>query len=124
MNWKIKATIQNLVDRLPDRVANPVYDFIQSRFGALKRYGHTTLFRHLQKSLKIIDLLDKVNHTVAGKTFLEVGTGWTLNVPIGLWLCGARKITTVDLNPHLNEDLVMKCIDWRRGHKEEIKQLF
>ena len=121
MNWKFKATIQNFVDCLPANLAYSFYYFIQCRFGGLRK---EITFKDLQKSLKIIDFLDKMNHTVAGKTFLEVGTGRTLNVPIGLWLCGARKIITVDLNPYLKDDLVMKSIDWMRHHKDEIKQLF
>src|SRR3712207_9454831 len=44
-----------------------------------------------------------------GRTFsprvLELGTGWYPIVPIGLWLCGASRVTTLDKNPLLEPEV-------------------
>jgi len=55
---------------------------------------------------------------------LEIGTGRTINVPIGLWLCGASKIITVDINPYLKEELVLKSIEWMKNNETIVRKLF
>jgi hypothetical protein len=59
-----------------------------------------------------------------GKTFLEVGTGHQLNIPIALWLCGAGRTITIDLNPYLRSELIREDISYFRKNSEEIRRLF
>ncbi len=40
-----------------------------------------------------------------GKKVLEVGSGRTLLVPVGFWLCGAHEVISVDLHPYLSEEM-------------------
>jgi predicted RNA methylase len=46
---------------------------------------------------------------VTGRTVLEVGTGHMVDLPIGMWLCGAERVITVDLNPYLSRELVSEA---------------
>ncbi len=45
-----------------------------------------------------------------GPHALELGTGWYPIVPIGLWLCGARRVTTIDKNPLLEPERVRRTV--------------
>ena len=121
MHWKLKAIIQNLVDMLPYNLAYPVYHQIQRTFGALKTIDP---IKDFEKSIFILKAITLQNRSISDKNFLEIGTGRTINVPIGLWLCGASKIITVDLNPYLKEELVLESIEYIRQYYDNVKFLF
>lgn len=53
-----------------------------------------------------------------------MGTGRTLNIPIGLWLAGASEFVTVDLNRYLREDLVESDLKFVRDNRDTVAQLF
>jgi hypothetical protein len=98
------------------------YYFIQRHFGTLRTVNPE---RALKGGLAIIDLIGKHEGGLTGaETFLEVGTGRCLTLPIALWLCGAHRIITVDLNPYLKSELVFEEIDYIRKHKSTVRQLF
>lgn len=121
MNWKVKAIIQNLVDKLPSALSYPIYYYLQRSFGGLKTINPINA---LESTIKIVDIVRKNNQTIKDKIFLEIGTGRTIDVPIGLWLCGAKKIITIDLNEYLREELVIESITWIKEHQQELKKLF
>lgn len=73
----------------------------------------------------MVDLIRKHKQQLTGsETFLEVGTGWCLSLPMALWLCGAFRTITVDLNPYLKSELVLEEIEYIRNHQEMVTQLF
>ena len=121
MNWKLKAIIQNAVDCLPNFLAYQVYYKIQRKFGNLRKICP---FNNLNKSAQISKLIIAQDREVTGGTFLEVGTGRTLDVPLGLWLCGASKIITVDKNPYIKEELIRESLVWIKNHRDKIRNLF
>lgn len=43
-------------------------------------------------------------------TVLELGTGWLPIIPVGLWICGARKIWTLDIEPLLQTGRVLNVL--------------
>ena len=98
MNFKLKARIQNAVDVLPERLSYPCYYWLQRHFGGLRKPNPT---RHLLKSAHIIRNIRRSEVSLNDATCLEIGTGRTVDVPIGLWLCGPGRIITIDLNPYL-----------------------
>jgi SAM-dependent methyltransferase len=55
-----------------------------------------------------------------GANFLEVGTGWRLNLPIACWLCGARRIWTIDLNHYLQFDLIKEDLQFLHHNREHL----
>ena len=114
MNWKLKAMMQNAIDWLPTSLSYPVYYKIQRIFGNLRKISP---YDNLIKSVIISKHIIKQDREVIGSTFLEVGTGRTLDVPIGLWLCGASKIITVDKNPYLKEELTRESLGWIKDHQ-------
>jgi SAM-dependent methyltransferase len=63
-------------------------------------------------------------YDVKGGRFLEVGTGHNVNVPMGLWLCGASEIVTVDLNQYLSEALVAETLEFVRAKPDEVATAF
>ena len=121
MNWKLKAIMQTLIDMLPFDLSYHVYYRIQRSCGALKTVNP---LRDFEKSIYMLNAIKQQNHKISGKDFLEIGTGRTINVPIGLWLCGASRIITVDVNPYLKEELVLESIDYIRQCRAAIKRLF
>ena len=121
MNWKLKAAVQNLMGRLPAELANPLYYRLQRSCGGLR---HPTPLSRLQAGLEIVRRLRQFGRSVESSVILEVGTGHQLNLPLSLWLCGARQITTVDLNRYLQEQLVMDDIAYLRRHEAEVRELF
>jgi SAM-dependent methyltransferase len=121
MNWKLKAKLQNLIAVLPEGPSYALYYFIQRRFG---RLAHPDPLEHLSYGTGIAQLLKEQGLVVMDKTFLEVGTGRRVGVPLALWLSGASRIITVDLNPYLKSELVFEMIAYMRNHKQEMESLF
>lgn len=121
MNWKFKAAIQNLMGRLPPDLANPMYYRLQRSCGGLRT---PTPLSRLRAGLEMVHRLHQSGHSVESAVFLEVGTGHQLNLPLSLWLCGACRITTVDLNRYLHERLVLDDIAYLRSHEMEVRDLF
>lgn len=121
MNWRLKAAVQNLMGRLPAELANPLYYRLQRGCGGLH---HPNPLSRLRAGLQMVCRLHQFGHSIESAVVLEVGTGHQLNLPLSLWLCGARQITTVDLNRYLQEQLVMNDIAYMRHHEAEVMELF
>jgi len=122
MNWRWKARVQNAVAALPV-FSNPVYFAIQRTVGGL-RPGRTNPLDWYKAAIDMVDWAASVGRTVEGQHFLEVGTGRMINVPTGLWLCGAERITTVDLNPYLSPALVAESHRFIQRHENDVLAVF
>ena len=122
MNWRNKARIAAAVAKLPPKLSFAVYYFIQRRYGTLKQFHP---IRYFQAGLKMVSLLQEQRGPLNGsETFLEVGTGRSLALPLALWLCGAKRIITVDVHPYLKEQLVLEQLQYLREHREQVAGLF
>lgn len=121
MNWKLKAFIQNAIARLPSALSYRVYYSVQRHFGGLRRSNPSL---RLQATAEILARIQQQGRSAESGTFVEIGTGRRMNVPIALWLCGASEILTVDLNPYLKPELVAEDIAYIRNHRREIQALF
>ena len=121
MQWRYKAAVQNLVGVLPPAIGNPVYYFILSRYGGLR---DSSPMSRLQAGAEIARRIYDSGRTLESKTVLEVGTGYQLNLPLSLWLCGASQITTVDLNRYLKPKLVMADVEYVRDHQQDLCDLY
>jgi SAM-dependent methyltransferase len=121
MEWQRKAKIQNVVSALP--MADAVYYAMQRTIGSLKP-GRSNPLEWFQAALKAVEWIKSANQDVVGKRFLEVGTGRRVGVPVALWLCGAGRITTVDLHKYLSSTLVLEMNDYMRAHQKEIFVVF
>jgi len=94
MHWRYKAFIQNQIARLPPRSSRACYYALQKASGSFSA-PKVNLF--IQAALAFRGHIERQGGIVRGATFLEVGTGRRLTLPVILWLMGAERITTVDL---------------------------
>ncbi len=116
MNWRWKARIQNTVAALPR--SNDLYFWLQRSVGSLRPGRHSPL-EWFTAAAQMATWIEEAGRTVNGNTFLEVGTGRTIDLPLGLWLCGAEQVITVDLNPYLSDVLVQESLGFIRTHERE-----
>jgi len=107
MHWRIKGLIQKVLGPLPGGEA--LHYRLQRRFGGLQNF-------HRELSVKVEDWQIMVRHlrdanvSIPSSHFFEIGTGWYPTFPFALYLAGARRITTYDLNRHLQDDLVRAAV--------------
>jgi SAM-dependent methyltransferase len=121
MRWKFKALIQRTVARLPSASSYPAYYWLQRTFGRLRTLDPSYGFFVGVEAWK---RLRKLGREPAGKTFLEVGTGRAPIVPLSFYLMGARRTTTIDVNPYLRPELVAAALRQLVGHTDKTRSLF
>ena len=121
MKWTTKARIQNLIELLPGKLSYETYYLMQKKFGKLYR---SDPFVKFNKVKKIADYIFAQNKHINSKVFFELGTGYRLNAPLALWLLGANKIITVDLNPYLKWELIQNDILQLQARSQDIEELF
>jgi SAM-dependent methyltransferase len=120
MHWRHKARIQRLLAALPRPLGDAIYYQLQCRFGDLRSCSPWT---RLEYGAETARLYEKSAGPLAGRRFLEIGTGRRLNVPIVLWLLGAEEIICTDLHPYLKPELVRGDIDWIATHQDRVREL-
>ena len=119
MHWRIKGLIQKALGVLPG--GETLHYHLQRRFGGLQDF-------HRELSVKVEDWQIMVRHlrdarvVIADSHFFEIGTGWYPTFPFALYLAGARRITTYDLNRHLQDDLVRAAVKELGGFLEIIAE--
>jgi SAM-dependent methyltransferase len=117
MHWKVKGLIQKALGVVPGGEA--LHYHLQRRFGGLQDF-------HRELSVKVEDWQIMVGHlrnagvVFADSHFFEIGTGWYPTFPFALYLAGARRVTTYDLNRHLQPDLVQAAVKELGGFLETI----
>ncbi len=105
MRWKINSKIKNLVAMLPDFIGDNIYYFIQRIFGGLKKTQNIYL-QNIATSKKIWTLIIASEKEPDNKVFFELGTGRVPEVPFYLWLMGADKIYTSDIQQLVKNNLI------------------
>jgi hypothetical protein len=121
-DWRIKAALQKIISLLP-----------------AGHHIHFAFQKYVSRNLRLTDftLQDRLDHvsrhlhayrTRSGgelpEKVLEIGTGWYPLVPLGLYLCGAKSVTTVDLRPHFRPDLwytmIRRLAEWDAEGRLEV----
>ncbi len=120
MKWKYKAILQNAIASLP--MSDGIYYAVQRTFGDLRRSRFDPM-EWISGASEMIGWLKAAGRRIAGKQFLEVGTGRALGMPLALWLCGAGATVTVDLNRYLSEALVTDCIRYLRRNAVSVREV-
>jgi hypothetical protein len=108
MDWRIKGAIQKVLGVLPG--GERAHYWLQKSAGGLRRFG-PELDAKLEDFRLMIGHLASVGVQVAGTRFMEVGTGWYPTFPLSLYVMGARRVETFDLNRHLKPELVEKMLN-------------
>jgi SAM-dependent methyltransferase len=113
MDWRLKGTIQKVLGMVPG--GERVHHLLQRRGGGLTDFGR-------ECDIKVDDWRLMMGHLraskidLAGATLLEMGTGWYPTFPFCLYLGGAARVHTVDLNRHLRSELVTQLADRLATH--------
>jgi SAM-dependent methyltransferase len=104
-------------------LSNQIYYAMQRTVGSLKP-GRTNPLEWFDAALTKVKWIREAGREVEGRTFLEVGTGHNVNVPLALWLCGAGRVVTVDLNRYLSLPMVTETIEFVRENEKEVTKAF
>jgi hypothetical protein len=121
VNWKIKAAVQRACARVPVG-KQTLYRQLQRHCGKLiKGYDHGFL---LKEAVRMTELLRGYGYEIEGASVMEVGTGWRLDLPIGLYLCGAQRIVTCDLNRYLMKSLALDTVCYVCENIQKIRSIF
>ena len=123
VNWKIKSALQNMIAHLPEKLSYEIYYKMQRRFGSLRRGNYTPKSR-LTASVNIWEHILNSGKSGVDKTFFEIGTGRVPITPMALFLMGAKKIITVDLNPYVKGELCQEALAYVCNHKNDIYDVF
>lgn len=119
MKWTTKARIQWVVSILPNKLSYATYYWLQTKFGKVESSDPIIKFKKAVSIAQHIKIQGKI---IENKTFFELGTGFRLNVPIAFWLMGAKETLTIDLNPYLKWDLILKDLVYIKNNSDLIKE--
>jgi hypothetical protein len=120
VRWKLKAGIQRICASLP--ASETIYYAIQRRFGSLRRPPDP--WPNLQGLREILMQLREIGFALPGRRVMEVGTGQRLDMPLGLYLCGAASVDTFDLHRYLREELVLASVAAITADRKRAVDLF
>lgn len=95
MRWLVKATLQGVMSRVP--CGRVIYRVLQDFTGTRRLDIHD----HYGMKARFLKRIQAQNLPIEGRSFLEIGTGWYPVLPLLLYLLGAKRVLTIDLNPWL-----------------------
>lgn len=113
MDWRLKGAIQKVLGYVPG--GDRLHYLLQRRGGGLTNFDR-------ECDLKIDDWRLMMGHLraskvpVAGSTLLEMGSGWYPTFPLGLYLAGAAKVYTLDLNAYLKPEMAIALAEHLATH--------
>lgn len=105
MDWRVKYMIQKSLSLLPGQSGMHMNHVLSRRFGGLR----DPKFFGFANTLAMCDLLRRNGFDTAGKTFVELGTGWTASSALILLSLGADTLESFDIFRHLDDDLIAKA---------------
>jgi len=99
--WVLKAVVQKCISFLPfgHRINFFFQKYVSKGVNLSDEYFESRLF-HAREHYRYF----RKYCSVSEFSHLEIGTGWYPVVPLGMFLCGADSITTVDLTHLTNEE--------------------
>jgi SAM-dependent methyltransferase len=113
MHWRIKGTIQKVLGYVP--AGDRLHHVLQRRLGGLADFGRECDIKVDDWRLMIAHLRT-ANAPIEGGTLLEMGTGWYPTFPLCLYLAGARRVHTLDLNRHLRPEMTILLAERLANH--------
>jgi SAM-dependent methyltransferase len=113
MDWRIKGTIQKVLGYVPG--GGRIHYLLQRRGGGLASWQR-------ECDIKVDDWRLMMGHLrtsnldLAGATLLEMGSGWYPTFPFCLYLAGASRVITVDLNRYMKDEMTLALADRLAQH--------
>lgn len=120
MDWRVKGLVQKVLGGVPG--GDKVHFLLQRRGGVLRNF-ETECDIKVEDWQLMMGHLRAAKQRVAGASFFEVGTGWYPAFPLLLYLAGAERIDTVDLQRLLRTELLLACAERMREHLPLIARL-
>jgi len=117
LNWKWKAAAQRACAMLPVG-RDQVYYLLQRCCGSMVK-GYDPAFM-LREAARMAASLRTLGLEIEGARAMEVGTGWRVDLPLGLYLCGAETVHTYDTHRYLRPSLVMRSLEFIRANRARI----
>jgi hypothetical protein len=113
-SWILKSATHRVLSWLPRAQAwNSLFQTFVTRSMRLDSNGFEFKLARCRKMLEEIPRTE-----AAGFRVLELGTGWYPIIPIGLYLCGASEVWTVDVYPLANAKRVREVLHMFRSYAE------
>lgn len=113
MDWRIKGVIQKVLGVVP--AGHVIHHALQRRVGGMADFGR-------ECDIKVDDWRLMMGHLQAAKArieggaLLEMGTGWYPTFPFCLYLAGAGRVHTVDLNRLLRPGMTIALAERLANH--------
>ena len=104
MKWLLKAAALQILSRMP--FGKLVYRSLQDICGTLK----LDIDACLKQSFKEINHMSLFGPPINNSRVLEIGTGWFPVSSLVLYLLGAKKVFTIDINPWLTRKSLEQTI--------------
>jgi SAM-dependent methyltransferase len=101
MNWKLKAHTLAILSRLP--AGWRIYHSLQAWLANQVNAGES-----ISRALEVVELIRDAGNDPFQGVYVEIGTGWRPFLPFMLYLLGADRVITFDVNPWLNEAYVLE----------------
>jgi hypothetical protein len=121
MKWRVKAAVQRACAAIPVG-GGAIYYSLQRALGLLRDPDRP--MRMLRTASRLVRELGELGFDLHGKRVLEVGTGWRVDMPIALYLCGAKSVDTYDVHRYLRPRLVMAAVAGLAQRRQLVLETF
>src|ERR1041385_6969243 len=109
-HWLLKSATHRVISWLPKpQFWNGLLQSAFTRSTILTREGFEHKVAECQRHFQAFAAF---HSPVAAFSAFELGTGWFPVIPIGLYLCGAREIWTIDIEPLLRSKAVLQVLEY------------
>lgn len=109
MNWRIKGVVQKALSAMP--AGESLNDALQYTLGGLRDFDRHLAMKVNADWVVLARHMRALDVPLAGKRYVEVGTGWLPTLPACFQLAGAAEVITFDLKCHLNRSFTERM--WR-----------
>ncbi|MDD9957008.1 MAG: methyltransferase domain-containing protein [Anaerolineaceae bacterium] len=113
MKWTTKARIQNLIAALPGPLSDFCYYRMQRLAGGLR---NPTPVKQIDGGCQLAAAIQE-QRPLDGARVMEVGSGRSLAIPVLMWLLGAKRVLTVDLNRYLRPEVLRADLAYLRANQ-------
>jgi SAM-dependent methyltransferase len=120
MDWRVKGAIQKALGYVPG--GDRLHYMLQRYAGGMRDFGR-------ECDIKVDDWRLMMEHVrsvgvdAESATLVEIGTGWYPTFPFCLYLAGAARVYTFDLNHLIKTDMVHELADRLAAHVAMIAQV-
>lgn len=118
MDWRVKGVVQKVLSGVPG--GRRLNSALQWRFGGLRRFDENVDTKVVADWLVLAAYLRDLRVPIAGRTFMEIGTGWFPTLPLCFALAGASRCLTFDVNRLLDWRLTQRMLVPMAKHLESI----